>query len=250
MKRAVICEGKTDAVLIGYFLSRTFGWRYIKPVPVQLPADRKNEELNWFEHPDRRGQEAVVWGAGGIDLIPEKLRHIVTRTRAERNPEYRFERIVLFFDRDQRDDAQCATLASEWIAQSGMILQNALALNRWGNGRTQLEKTPAEDHTMSLVAVVLPPENRGALETFLMDCLGNHSEVDRRVVEGANQLVTMLPREPYLTKRRYRPKAALGSVLSVLSPEWVFGELDQRLLAVEWERIFAVAAGYNVFREL
>src|SRR5712664_622242 len=154
MKRAIICEGKTDAVLLGYLLSRRFGWRYLPRGPLELPADRRNEELNWYDHPDKTGDEIAVWGAGGIDAIAQKVSSIAERTRSSRKPEERFGRIVLLFDRDQRTEGECIALIAGWIGQSGVTAKAALELAKWIDVETQLEKTPPETHPMKLSAIV------------------------------------------------------------------------------------------------
>jgi hypothetical protein len=55
---------------------------------------------------------------------------------------------------------------------------------------------------------------------------------------------------PYLGDARLRPKAILGAALSVFSPDWVFGDLDQRLTAVQWADVQMVAAEYQRFGDL
>jgi hypothetical protein len=80
---------------------------------------------------------------------------------------------------------------------------------------------------------------------FLMDSLSDKSGHDKQLVDGAKDFIDDLPEEPYLRKTRYRQKACLGSILSVLSPDWVFTELDNRLARVQWEEIESVVAVYQ-----
>ena len=82
MKRIILCEGKTDAILISYFLKK-FGWIHVTRLVIGLPFDGTNEVLNWYKHQEKPGQELAIWGVGGIDQIPVKLRHIIERTRNE-----------------------------------------------------------------------------------------------------------------------------------------------------------------------
>ena len=68
MKKIILCEGKTDAFLLGYFLDKRFSWKYIK------------------EH---------------IDRLP-KLCDVMVRNQREGTSTERFRQIVIFFDRDTR----------------------------------------------------------------------------------------------------------------------------------------------------
>ena len=118
MKRAILCEGKTDAILISYFLKKRFGWTHIKEEVVGLPpVDRGNEERNWYHHPEKPGQELVIWGVGGIDQMSAKLRHITERTQNERTLANRFGHVVLFFDRNDKSESQCMDLLKKWISR-------------------------------------------------------------------------------------------------------------------------------------
>ena len=64
MKRIILCEGKTDAILISYFLERKFGWSYIKWSRIKknmknwFQINQGNEVLNWYNHPKKPNQES------------------------------------------------------------------------------------------------------------------------------------------------------------------------------------------------
>lgn len=50
MKSLILCEGKTDAILLSYYLQRTCGWQYRKqPKELQFSFDsQKGETGNWY----------------------------------------------------------------------------------------------------------------------------------------------------------------------------------------------------------
>lgn len=254
MKRVILCEGKTDAILIGYFLIKKFGWIYIKKpekavLPV-LPFDRDNEVLKWYRHPGKPNQELAIYGAGGIDQIPVKFGDVINRTRQERDPVKRFGRVVLFFDRNNRSEAECRDLVEKWIVDNSIETISKLQLYQWSNARIALPKTPEEYYCLRILSIVLPPDSKGNLEVFLTDSIKDESEYDRDLVDKAREFVKSIPDEPYLNKTRYRPKACLGAILSVMSPDWVFSELDERLTRVKWEEIGSVEAVYEKLSEL
>lgn len=251
MKRIILCEGKTDAILISYFLIKRFGWTYIKEEVVELPVDRDNEVLNWYRHLRKPDQELAVWGAGGIEQLPIKLAHVIDRTRNERTPTNRFERLVLLFDRNDRSEDQCRDLVKKWTTKDNELeITGELQLGQWVDARIELRKIPEEYHELRMLSIALPPDGKGNLEVFLTNSIRDQSTHDRFLVDKAEKFIGCLPDKPYLSKRRYRPKACLGSILSVMSPDWVFSTLHDRLTRVQWEEIESVVTVYGKLGEL
>ena len=139
MKRIILCEGKTDAILISYFLKK-FGWIHVTRLVIGLPFDGTNEVLNWYKHQEKPGQELAIWGVGGIDQIPVKLRHIIERTRNETTSVNRFARVVIFFDCDDRTEAKCKVMVKAWATDSGLdIIVMNCAYFLWFYHRTVRE---------------------------------------------------------------------------------------------------------------
>lgn len=250
MKKIILCEGKTDAILISYFLIRRFNWIYTKDEIVGLPVEKDNETLNWYYHLEKAGSELAIWGVGGIDEIPIKLSEVVDRTRNEKIRGNRFDRIVIFFDRADLDNGQCVNLVLEWLNHANLTTNNDPNIGQWTNAAINIKSTPPQEHQVEILPIVLPPDGNGELETFLLDSLNESSDDDTLLVGRARAFIGDIPDEPYLLRRRFRPKACLGSVLSVISPDWVFSEIDNRLRQVEWERLEEVANIYGELEEL
>jgi hypothetical protein len=137
-----------------------------------------------------------------------------------------------------------------WLAAAGLQLAGEVILDNWTNGTIDLSKNPPEAHVVNTLPIVLPPTLEGCLEVFLANSLLAVSHHDKTIVEKSRELVAIIPDEPYLLKKRLRHKAALGSALSIMSPDWVFGDLDEKLRAVAWEEIQAVNAAYTRLGDL
>jgi len=250
MKRAIICEGKTDAILVGYFLIKVYGWFYSKQTFLQLPYDKPNEVLNWYTHPNRVGSELVVWGAGGITRVGQKVSEIIERTRSEHIGQNRFDHVVVLIDRDNRTIEQCEDLVRGWFLAAGLQFADDITAGEWKTTNTQLVKIPPEAHQVRALSIVLPPMGEGCLEIFLAEALRSTGDPDRPIVDGCRNLVNAMPAEPYLREPRLRPKAAIGAVLSIMSPDWVFGDLDEKLKTVAWEEIEMAHGAYSRLADL
>ena len=60
---------------------------------------------------------------------------------------------------------------------------------------------------MELLLLVIPFEDTGAMETFLLNAIANDSAYDAEIIRKGNQFVEEVDKErKYLTKRRYITK--------------------------------------------
>ncbi|MGD8668410.1 MAG: hypothetical protein PVI58_20580 [Desulfobacterales bacterium] len=157
---------------------------------------------------------------------------------------------MIFFDRSDLDNGQCVDCVLEWSNNANLTVHSDLVIGQWSNATIVIKSTPPQDHEVEVLPIVLPPDGNGELETFLLNALRASSDEDELLVDRARVFVGDIPDEPYLSHRRYRPKACLGSVLSVISPDWVFSRLDERLLLIEWERLEQVANIYSMLEVL
>lgn len=58
---------------------------------------------------------------------------------------------------------------------------------------------------MELLLLVIPFEDTGAMETFLLNAIANDSAYDAEIIRKGNQFVEEVDKErKYLTKRRYK----------------------------------------------
>ena len=249
MKKIILCEGKTDAILISYFLEK-FNWQYLRnETPINLTYDKNHEVLNWYKHPDKPDQELAIWGCGGYNKIQPKLKNIVESIQTQRQTKKRFNKIILFVDNDTGDSKKHISDMDEWLKSSGMDLLDKIELQEWLNAEVELLGNQ-QKYPIQLLSIILPPESKGNLEVFLLNALKESSSNDRFLVEEAERFINHIPKEPYLLKSRLRQKAWLGSVLSVMSPDWVFTPLDERLKKVNWENLERVFTAYQKLRDL
>ena len=54
MNKLILCEGKTDAILLSYYLGKTAGWKFVKKGPSGLAIQQTNdnESINWYKKDD------------------------------------------------------------------------------------------------------------------------------------------------------------------------------------------------------
>ncbi len=243
----ILCEGKTDAVLISYFLITVHKYSYSKKEIVKLPIEKQNEEANWYI---KENHSLVIWAVGGYDRLKQCLAAVIERNESEMRSEYRFDKVILMLDRDSRTDRQITTDISNWFQESKIRHKAEILIDEWIACSITLKKIPPENYSIYILPLVIPPEGEGALETFLLNSLRDHSDEDKTVVNESRQYIQKIQDISYLKKKRFREKACLGSVLSVFSPDWVFSNLNDRISNVRWEEVHNINRAFRNFERL
>lgn len=75
MRNVILCEGKTDAVLISYFL-KTFGWEPKKSGARIAANTAANEETYWYAR-DGRTPSLTIHACGGYTNVPTRLSNVL-----------------------------------------------------------------------------------------------------------------------------------------------------------------------------
>ena len=99
MNKLILCEGKTDAILLSYYLGRISGWTYVRKCPggLALRQNNDNESINWY----RKGSDyLLIWGVGGKDNF---IRFFNERIKTPQSATNAFEKIAIITDRDDRE---------------------------------------------------------------------------------------------------------------------------------------------------
>ena len=66
MNKLILCEGKTDAILLSYYLRKVAGWKFVKKGPSGLTIQQSNdnESICWYKKDD---DYLLICGVGGKD---------------------------------------------------------------------------------------------------------------------------------------------------------------------------------------
>lgn len=74
--------------------------------------------------------------------------------------------------------------------------------------------------------MVIPPDNYGALETFILNAIADKNEYDKVIIEKGNHFIqTIDPEQKYISKRRDFEKSKYNVYLSIRMPELDFVKL-------------------------
>lgn len=228
MIRIILCEGETDAVLLGLYLEKVRGWTYEKKpkiklnIPKTIPAG--NEKAETYSN---KTDELIICAVGGKDnfgyFYKKYIKNIIALSQ---NGETDF-RIALMTDSDDRDINSIESDILTQLAPDISTLKN----NSWKLNAVQ--NTFNVQANVEFLLTVIPQRGQGALETVLMDALAEQAQGDI-IVSSGKSFVDSLPANEYLPTDRLKLKAKLGVALSIFYPDKVFSQFDQQLQIVDW----------------
>jgi hypothetical protein len=238
MQRVILCEGKTDAIILSYFLEKCFGWESIRPKSTEyrnIPTLKINS-LRWYQNIHYVGKHLAVVGCGGIEQIPGKLQQIIERTQSETEESLRFNKIVIVIDSDTRTKEECIDLIKIWLTDCHIELRDKFDLQEWLDVTIKLNNQKHEEFYLKVLLIVLPQNTQGNLETFLIESLKDYSEENNVLVTKSESFMEKIEHSS-IRKEALRKKALLGLVLSIISPGHVLSERDIVLKSIPWENL-------------
>lgn len=241
MNKLILCEGKSDAILLSYYLGKTCGWELgCGPSKLKLKADEmKGESAYWY----KRGKEnLLICGVGGRDnfrnFFQNTLKPMIIDAGA-------FSKIAAVIDRDERDEKSILEQMS--FAFEPVITQTEN--RKWLENR--YKNSYGEDKSIEALLLIIPDDKEGALETLLMDAI-SENEYDKPIVEKSKVFIEEIKgiASRYINKSRLRLKASLGVIWSVQSPGKVFDFIDNQILSVKWEDSEVLNQCFKELREI
>lgn len=238
----ILCEGETDQALLSYYLGRVRGWKYSRLKNVPFPTER----ICWYK--DTNNRVMGIWAAGGNDFGAvlskifemEKIEHCVNK-------------IAIITDNDD-NSTESVRIKQLFSNLNNIVMLNSFddqmykdANNKW----ISIEFESAFGNALIEVTYLLVPyDKHGALETFMLSALSENDEDKKIVISAIKEFVDNAVFEKYLRKRRQRIKAELGMSVAVFTPDKVFSEMDELIMAVDWEKFDITNNQFGILKDI
>lgn len=231
MNKVILCEGKTDAVLLSYYLNKVCGFEVDKGKvtnQLTLGQNKGNESFSWYR---KNNDYLGIWGIGGKNCFKKAISEFFNVLK--KSPDtMNYDAIAIVCDRDlEINDAIVLSEFSGFFAEANMIFEN----NQIRNG--DYYNSFGEKRIISTFALIIPQERFGALETVLLEALKGN-DYDRKIVEKSDYFVNEIRGDAaqYIKTDRLVLKAKLSTVFAIMTPEKVFSFIDELLVTtVKWE---------------
>lgn len=243
MRSVIICEGSTDLILLQYFLRTAHLWNDTK----EKCSFKKFKNSRML----KKGEDLLILGGGGgCSQIPAYFNDLLESNTLSAKKEEKYDKIVIITDRDEIETEQ------EFIEKIKGILKKhkinfveEIKNDQWVSCRGIDGRK--KDIEFQILLLVIPFEETGAMETFLLNAIGTQSDYDKTIIEKCSSFVERIdPEERYLKKRRYKTKAKFDTYFSVRTAVDQFVERQNILKSVKWEEYSLIQESFKKLEEL
>lgn len=258
MKSIVICEGNSDLTLIQYFMEKVYGWGHIsKPnlnrfSSIIINQFRDAQNVKWFQHTNQ--SMLCIVAAGGVSKIPGIFSQVLDMNKL--GTIEKFRKIAVITDRDdhETENSILGSLVSQ-CANFGICYPEGIHHDSW-NQTTYSDMIG--DHTdLSLLLLVIPFEETGSMETFLLNALSERSvredgeQTDKLVIDQCCTFIDNIDcKEKYLCHRKEKTKAKFATVFTVMTPAEAFPRRQSILRSIPWEDYEVIQTGFRQLYQL
>lgn len=244
MRSVILCEGSTDFVLLQHFMRRTYQWEYKSNKQINIAGQSARECTL-----QKDDNTVSVIGCGGCNrLIPCLNYELMLNSVSALGEAY--DKIVIITDRDEVLTEQEFSEQIEYQIKvyngkySGLITNNEWMEFSFINGYGDELKT-------KLLMLVIPFEETGAMETFLLNAIAEQDEYDKYIINQCNAFVDNVDNQrKYLNKRRYITKAKFDVYFSVRTSAEQFNERRNIIKNVAWEKYPLIQNSFDKLGEL
>lgn len=243
MNSIILCEGSSDFVLLQYYMRTAYGWKDESTQNIRLDSIKRSRTL-------KKGDNLLsIGGCGGCSRIIPAFEKILQRNSISAEGES-FDKIVIITDRDEvGTEKQFIEKINEAAQKYQLEWNGDIKNNIWiscdyqnGHGKKQ---------TIEILLLVIPFEETGAMETFLLNAIANDNEYDADIIEKCDQFVENVDEERrYLTKRRYITKSKFDVYFSVRTAAEQFVERQNILKGVPWEQYALIQREFHKLKDL
>ncbi|MGG0208510.1 DUF3226 domain-containing protein [Bacillus mycoides] len=246
MNSLIICEGKTDSILLSYYLKKIKGWSFTtKNVPFKQPklADNDGSVFSWYKLNDNY---LGIWGVGGNSQFSTAISEILKINNLLNDESKIISKLVMMTDRDNETEAQkIQELTSFFNAHSQTPIE--LINNNWID--YEYKNSFQEELLMQISCLIIPFTSEGAIETFLLDALSNIDANNLSLIEEIKQFIDSL-NSPYLRRDRDKLKSKFATTLAIMYPEKTFTPIDQLLTSIPWEDYKTIQEGFLILEQM
>lgn len=247
MDNILICEGSTDYFLLQYYMREAYQWN-----------DDSSQQGNILKLPGQKSRKLVkgintltIMSSGGCSRLAEGLESALDRNRlSQPDLSGSYGKIVIITDRDDINTEADFIVSIEGILNDfGIIYKADLINNLWIP--CEMINAIGKKIEFQLLLLVIPFEEKGAMETFLLKAISENDIYDEKIIAECGNLVDNIdPEKRYLTGRRIITKAKFDTYFSIRTPAEQFVERQNILKSVKWEQYTKIQKDFKLLEDL
>lgn len=248
MKSIIICEGETDFVFLQHFMKKVNGWNDLSNSKMRPNPSFTSSVNNSFSRDFVRNADMLtIISCGGCGNIKTVFEEVIRKNQNEIFDEERYSKIVILTDNDETGVE--ARIVSELNATSGNSAQ--IKNNAWTD--LTFTDTTQNQFNSELLLLIIPFDENGALETFLLNSIAKSDSYDAEIIRKAKDFVDNAdPHSKYLNHRGFVTKAKLYAYFAIRIEPSVnqFRQRQDILKSVPWEQYENVRDCFKELRNL
>ncbi len=239
MNKLILCEGQTDAALLGYYLKKVAGWIdarefvnrkvYKKAPPRPIITTIDNHQL--IKRYEKDEDYLLICSVGGISRFQEFFEKKIA---PQQRKEDTFEKISVVIDRDNHEIQEIEDFANSILKKLSPTTK--LQTNRWVN--CCYKNRFGQGNSFQALLVVVPKKGSGALETLMLKAIAENAD-KRKIVDKTRNFAKQIrikEASSYITNDSLELKACWGLTWAVLFPETIFMPFNVQIEKFPWEQ--------------
>lgn len=244
----ILCEGSTDYALLQYYMQKAYGWEDCAEGGYHYDGQRSRLM--------KKGERFLtIAPSGGCTKLSSEFEDVLERNMFADKSEL-FDKIVIVTDND--DSAERENILQdvhEVIAKFDSNFEE-IPNNTWSKFIIHRQVSPFE-HQCEILLLIIPFDEDGAMETFLLKALADSNDYDKTLVEKSNAFVEDVAgirnpniEEDYLKRRRNRTKAKFDVYFSIRTPVEQFNKRRDIIRGISWEKYSLIQEGFAELEKL
>ncbi len=245
MNSAIITEGPTDYTFIQYYMRKVCAWDAGHESSLRDDAKKvKARELQ------KKNKTLTILSSGGCTQIPNRLDSLLTKNSYTSKNEEAFSKIVIISDNDDEQSNKEIESGINCVLEKFSINKNIKLENRkWQS--MKMKNGISEEISVKILLLLIPFEEHGAIETFLLDAIAAKDVYDKQIIEKGNDFIETVDYEArYLKHRRDKTKAKMDVYFSVRASAEQFTERQNILKNIEWEKYEKIQECFSELKTL
>ena len=247
MNSIIICEGSTDYYLLQYYMREALGWTDNRTIQSNILRLQGQKSRNL----EKENKILTIMATGGCSRLMEGFNEVLLRnflTPPDLSEMY--SKIVIVTERDELGtENEFHKDVQDKLDSFNVVHPENFSNNTWA--LCTMENQLGVKETFEVLLLVIPFEQNGAMETFLLNAIANDSPYDNAIIQSCNQLVDSVdPQNLYLKSRRYITKAKFDTYFSIRTPAEQFAERQKILKNVKWEQYTRIQTDFVRLSEI
>lgn len=242
MKEIILCEGSTDYVLLQYYMREAHQWiddTAAQKGVLKFPGQRSRNLT-------KQQTTLTVAAVGGCSQLGNGLEKVLERNHfSAPNASDIYSKIVIVTDRDEvGTEEDFIGKVKQILGKYQITYEGEQFHNEWipCTMTTQIGLSIS----FSLLLLIIPFEESGAMETFLLKAVADADMYDKKLIERCEKFVDAAdPERRYLTSRRYVTKAKFDTYFSIRTPAAQFTQRQDIIKNVRWEQYDSIQVAFQ-----